>query len=202
MQPAPATVEEVHVSHGEHPANPTLADGIRRATGINAARCYQCGKCSAGCPMASEMSLRPHDILRLIQQDRKQQLLADEAIWLCLTCETCTARCPNEVDPARVIDALREISLGDPEAAAAPRKIRAFHESFLKQIRRSGRIFEFGLVAGYKMRSGALFDDVSSAPGLLRRGKLPLTPRRIRAVPEIRRIFEFCQAAENEAEEP
>src|SRR5665648_812524 len=89
----------------------TLAADILEATGINAATCYQCGKCSAGCPMASESDLRPHNVMRLVMQDRREAALADESIWLCLTCETCSARCPNACDPARVIDAVREMSI-------------------------------------------------------------------------------------------
>ncbi len=42
----------------------------------------------------------------------------------------------------------------------------------------------------YKLRSGALLQDVAAAPGMLRRGKLPLRPPRIEGVDEVRRIFE------------
>jgi heterodisulfide reductase subunit C len=170
----------------------TLAAEIREVTGLNAAGCYQCGKCSAGCPMAGEMSLKPHDLMRLTQNDERARLFGDESIWLCLTCETCTARCPNECDSARVIDALRELALRhDPERA--PREIRAFHQAFLDQIRAHGRVFELGLILQYKMTGGPLFQDALAAPGMLARGKLALSPRRIKGIAEIRRIFEACE---------
>ena len=171
-------------------ATASLAGDIRRLTGLNPARCYQCGKCSAGCPMAEETSLRPHDVIRMVNLDQRERLFANDSIWLCLTCETCSTRCPNDVHPARIMDALRELALQadtDP-----PRPIRAFHRSFLKQIRRSGRVFEFGLIAGYKMRSGNLFADVTAAPGMLSRGKLALTPHRVAGVADVRRIFAAC----------
>ena len=169
----------------------TLAGEILEATGINAATCYQCGKCSAGCPMASESALRPHAIMRLVMQNRRERALADESIWLCLTCETCSARCPNDCDPARVIDAVRELSI-EAGAADMPRTISAFHKAFLEQIRSNGRLHELGMVMEYKLRSGELMKDVTSAPGMLTRGKLSFRAERIEAVDEIKGIFEKC----------
>ncbi len=185
---------------GSSHVDSSLAGELRRATGLNVAACYQCGKCSAGCPMAAEMPLAPHQMLRLAQLDAREKLLSDPSPWLCLTCETCTARCPNEVDPARLIDGLREIVFKrDP--AAAPLRLRAFHQAFLHQIRSHGRVFEVGLIVGYKGRTGALFDDVLNAPAVLRRGKLALSPSNIEGREEVRRIFEACQqtAARKEA---
>ena len=186
-----------HPASESPPATESLPAQLRRMTGINAACCYQCGKCTAGCPMAGEMHHKTHQILRLVQLDQRQRLLGDESIWLCLTCETCSARCPNQVEPARVIDALREITTA-ANAAAAPRRIRAFHQSFLDQVETHGRVFEFGLVAQYKMKTGRLFDDVAAAPGMLARGKLALMPRTIADIADIRRIFAACRAVVEE----
>ena len=169
----------------------TLVADILEATGINAATCYQCGKCSAGCPMASESDLRPHNVMRLVVQDRRQKALTDETIWLCLTCETCTARCPNACDPARVIDALREISI-ETGTAAMPRNIAAFHRAFLAQIVGNGRLHEMGMVMEYKLRSRDLMKDVTNAPGMFSRGKLSVLPDRIEGIAEIKRIFAKC----------
>jgi heterodisulfide reductase subunit C len=145
--------------------------------------------------MASEMDLKTHEIIRLLQLDLREKLLSSESIWMCLTCETCTTRCPNEFDPAAVIDALREIALKE-RPDRVPRRIAAFHSAFLDQIRTHGRVFEFGLVAAYKLRSGALLADVESMPAMLARGKLALTPRRISGIGEIRRIFDRCAKME------
>jgi heterodisulfide reductase subunit C len=169
----------------------TLVSEIRTATGINAATCYQCGKCSAGCPMASESDLRPHNVMRLVMQDRREQALRDQSIWLCLTCETCSARCPNACDPARVIDALREMSI-EAGAADMPRTINAFHKAFLEQIRSNGRLHEFGMVMEYKLRSGELMKDATSAPAMIQRGKLSFRAERIEGMSEIKRIFAMC----------
>lgn len=170
----------------------TLSAEIFAATGINAATCYQCGKCSAGCPMASESDLRPHNIMRLVTQGRRERALAEESVWLCLTCETCSARCPNACDPARVIDAVRELSL-EGDAATQPRRIAAFHHAFLSRIQATGRLHEVGMIVDYKLRSGDLMKDVTNAPAMLTRGKLSLRADRIKGVAEVRRIFEKCE---------
>jgi heterodisulfide reductase subunit C2 len=176
-------------------ASRSLLEEIRTLTGLDPARCYQCGKCSAGCPMAEEMDLAPHEMIRLLQLDRGDSLLTSESPWLCLTCETCTTRCPNSFDPAQLIDGLRELALR-AAPGSVPRRIRAFHRSFLNQIRAHGRVFELGMVVGFKLRSGALFNDVASFPGMLRRGKLALRPRSIEGLDELRRIFDACTAEE------
>ena len=172
--------------------NTSLPQEIRRRTGINVATCYQCGKCSAGCPMAAEGDLRPHNVMRLAMTGRRADLMTDESIWLCLTCETCSARCPNGCDPARVIDAVREIAA---ESGVSPqqRNIRAFHKSFLEQVRLSGRLFEAGIKETYNMRSGTLFQDASSAPSMISRGKLHALPSRIKDTENVRRIFRLCE---------
>ncbi len=175
----------------------TLSGEIRALTGLNAAKCYQCGKCSAGCPMAGEMTQKPHDIMRLVMNDRRDQLFADDSIHLCLTCETCTARCPNDCDPARIIDGAREIAL-NAKTGEGLRTITAFHETFLNQIRAHGRLFEFGLILNYKLSGGPLFQDVLAAPGMLARGKLSFVPHNIKGVKDVRRIFKACEAFRKE----
>lgn len=185
-----------HSSNTPHEAQDTshpqsLSSQIQRITGLDPANCYQCGKCSAGCPMVSEMDLKTHEIIRMLQIDHSDRLFASESIWMCLTCETCTTRCPNEFDPAVVIDALREIALKEAPNQI-PKHISAFHSAFLEQIRTHGRVFEFGLVASYKLHGGPLFADVQSFPSMLSRGKLSLAPKRIEGIKALRRIFEEC----------
>jgi heterodisulfide reductase subunit C len=142
--------------------------------------------------MASETELRPHQVLRLVMQERRDEALADESVWFCLTCEKCSARCPNDCDPARVIDAVRELGL-EAGVADQPRTIAAFHKSFLEQIKNNGRVHEMGFVMEYKLRSGDLMKDVANAPAMLTRGKLSFRAEKIEGVAEIKRIFEACE---------
>jgi heterodisulfide reductase subunit C2 len=175
----------------------SLPGRVREKTGLNPAACYQCGKCTAGCPMSAEMPLPVHQIIRLVQLDARTEVLESESIWLCLTCETCTTRCPNGFDPARLVDALREMALAG--RSEPPGTIRAFHDAFLGQIRRHGRVHEVGLVAGFKLGGGPLFQDVAAAPGMLARGKLGFVPQRVSAIDEIRRIFDACRPGEDKS---
>jgi heterodisulfide reductase subunit C len=82
---------------------------INAISGVDVRACYQCGKCTAGCPLTSAMDLMPNQILRLLQLGEYEQVLKSAAIWQCASCLTCAARCPKDVDPARVMDALRTI---------------------------------------------------------------------------------------------
>jgi heterodisulfide reductase subunit C len=73
--------------------------------------CYQCGKCSAGCPMAKYMDILPNQMIRYAQLGLKEELLSSGAIWMCVSCGTCNSRCPKGVRIAEIIEALRVIQL-------------------------------------------------------------------------------------------
>src|SRR5208282_717492 len=75
---------------------------------IQVADCYQCGKCTAGCPVAMHMDVAPNQVVRLVQLGEWEKALQSRAIWECVGCQTCSTRCPKEVDCAGVMDALRE----------------------------------------------------------------------------------------------
>jgi len=161
--------------------------GRRARTDVSA--CYACGKCSAGCPLADEMDLQPHQLVHLINLGFEDQVLSSKTIWLCASCVTCTVRCPHDVDLAQVMDVLREMCLARGIKPAEP-AIRAFNRSFLGVLRWGGRLHEFSMTATYKLLSRDLFGDLKLGAALLRRGKLKLVPSRVRAHREIRAIID------------
>ncbi len=169
-----------------------LAAYVRAATHESIARCYQCGKCTAGCPLAEEMDYPPSYLLRMLQAESPSlddQVLRSLSIWLCLTCEMCVARCPQEVDLPRIMDALRQESRRRGVVHAGARDILAFHRSFLDSVRWIGRLHEVGLVALYKLRTGHLLQDVTAVPGMMIRGKLKALPPRHAGRAAMDRIF-------------
>ncbi len=74
-------------------------------------KCYQCGKCSAGCPMADYMEVLPHQIMRLVQLGKWADVSAANTPWICAACLTCSVRCPRGVKIAELIEAVRQIAL-------------------------------------------------------------------------------------------
>lgn len=90
----------------------TFVAKIEQVSGQKLLACYQCGKCSAGCPMAAHMDVLPNQIIRMAQLGMEKQLLATRAIWICVSCMTCNSRCPKDIRIAEVIEALRQTVLG------------------------------------------------------------------------------------------
>ncbi|TAN49387.1 MAG: 4Fe-4S dicluster domain-containing protein [Rhodospirillales bacterium] len=84
---------------------------VERLSGQNLRACYQCGKCSAGCPMAAYMDILPNQVIRFAQFGFEEELVKSDAIWTCVSCLTCNSRCPKGVKIAEVIEAIRQIVL-------------------------------------------------------------------------------------------
>ncbi|MBL3528010.1 MAG: 4Fe-4S dicluster domain-containing protein [gamma proteobacterium endosymbiont of Lamellibrachia anaximandri] len=91
--------------------NSGFTSKVQRLADQNLMACYQCGKCSAGCPMAAYMDVPPNQMIRLAQLGMEDELLDSEAIWLCVSCMTCNMRCPKGVRIAELIESMRQIKL-------------------------------------------------------------------------------------------
>ncbi len=88
-----------------------LIDKVAELSGQNLYGCYQCGKCSGGCPSVWQMDILPNEVIRLVQTKRVDDALNSKTIWICASCFTCTVRCPRGIDLAKIMEALRQIHL-------------------------------------------------------------------------------------------
>lgn len=87
-----------------------FVQAVHTLSGENVFACNQCGKCSAGCPIAFHMDLLPSQVIRFIQLGLKE-VLESQTIWACAACLTCVTRCPKAIDLPRVMEALRIIQM-------------------------------------------------------------------------------------------
>jgi heterodisulfide reductase subunit C len=84
---------------------------VGEISGQNVLKCYQCGRCSAGCPLTFAMKDLPSQVIRMVQLGLEEDALASDTMWVCASCLTCHGRCPRGVDLAKVMEALRAIKL-------------------------------------------------------------------------------------------
>lgn len=83
---------------------------VENISGESLLACNQCGKCSAGCPVAHSTDLLPNQVIRLVQLGL-EDVLESQTIWTCAACLTCVARCPKGIDLPRIMESLRLISM-------------------------------------------------------------------------------------------
>lgn len=183
-----------------------FSDVVQRRSGEDIRSCYYCQKCTAGCPTAYVMDHKPAQLLRLIQLGQRERVLGSRAIWMCIGCEACGTRCPNQIRLAPVMDVLRQMALA--EGYAPDTAVYSLHRSFLDSIRMWGRLHELTMLAEFKTRClitetpvffQGLVGDLKLGTDLIRNGKLSLLPDRIKRLEEIKALFE--EAAELSQEE-
>jgi heterodisulfide reductase subunit B len=152
----------------------TLAQIIEEEIGDNVYLCYQCIKCTSGCPLAEHFDLTPNQVMRSVQLN-EESVLESEIIWLCASCQTCTSRCPQGLDIAGVMDTLRIEAQSRGIPAAIP-EVAKFSNLFLRDIGIFGRLYEVGLMAGLNLSTGQLMKDMDMGIEMLKRRKLNLIP--------------------------
>lgn len=151
--------------------------------------CYECKKCSSGCPMQRDSDLHPHQIIRMVQIGRREEALRSKGIWMCVSCQTCVTRCPMDVNTPALIDALRAMARRE-EIPRSVRQVSLFNRVFLEWVKQLGRIYELGMMGTFKVGSLSLFSDLAKFPVMLRKGKLRIVPRFSRRRSNLKRIFE------------
>jgi heterodisulfide reductase subunit C len=153
--------------------------------------CFQCQKCTNGCPMNFAMDISPHRVIHMIRLGMINEVINSDTIWVCASCETCTARCPNDIDIAHVMDTLRHLSI-KKGVKASQKQAPIFHNSFLSSIQMFGRTHEMSMAMDFTLRSsglGGLFKQAALGLTMISKGKMKIIPERFSAGKEVKAIF-------------
>lgn len=166
--------------------DPAFTREVEKLSGQNVSTCYQCGNCTAGCPAGFVYDLQVNQIMRGVQLGLKERVLKSDSLWFCLSCSTCSLRCPNEIDVAGVMETLRHMARH--EGVVTVPRVEKFWFSFMDTVRAFGRAYEIGAMSLYMLRSLRFNTDLDLAPAALKLKKLPFVPHRV--VSETGRIIE------------
>ena len=171
---------------------------IETAGPYQAGACFQCRKCTNGCPVTFAMDLYPDEVIRLVIIGQREAVLACNTIWVCAACETCTTRCPNDVKIAELMDCLKEMALQKAIPCPQPR-ILTLHNAFLKNVKRWGRVFETTFLPAYFLRRGKLLRkwqtgtwraEMRLSWQMTRKKRFPMLPKTIKGKKEVRKILD------------
>ncbi len=168
--------------------NAALAQRIQDELGQNVYLCYQCIKCSSGCPMAEFFDWQPNQIMRALQLGQEDIALKSQTPWLCSSCQTCTTRCPQGLDINAIMDFLTRESL-ERGFTSPVSEVKIFNEAFMREVRLWGRAYELGLMAELKLRTHNFFGDMDLGIKMLAKQKFPLfpspahSPRKVKPIP-------------------
>jgi heterodisulfide reductase subunit C len=164
-------------------------DAIAAESGQDLRLCYQCGKCSAGCPVHAWFDIPPNRMMHLLQLGEFETVLTSRAAQLCASCFACSMRCPKEIDVGRVIDAARNICYERGLVPVDEVEMR-FHRTFLRNVRTFGRLDEMTFAALHNLVQRRPFADFDIAPDMVLKGRLRVgLPRRVKDGGEVKRIF-------------
>ena len=157
--------------------------------GAQLVHCLQCGSCGGSCPNGADMQHTPRTIFAMITANQREQVLAANTMWYCVSCYLCMARCPQEIPITDIMYALKRLAIAegtfkDTDAPALAKTFTDFVESY-------GRSFEFGLASRYY-----LFNQPTKMLGLipmglqmLTRGRMSLKPTKIKHIAQLRKII-------------
>lgn len=155
---------------------------------IDVSACFQCGKCSAGCPVGFAMDILPHQIVRLAQLAETKMTINSEAIWLCNSCGICLARCPRAVDLPKLMKELRAEAYTAPQAKGVAQ--RDFYQQFLAVVECYGRVPEPAMITTTSSRTRKLTVRVSKNRLAIWLRQKNLFKARTQDMPMVSRLFQ------------
>jgi heterodisulfide reductase subunit B len=155
--------------------SPVLARRIQEELGENVYLCYQCVRCTSGCPMGEYFDWQPNQVMRALQLGQEDIALEAQTPWLCASCQTCATRCPQGIDITAIMDFLTREAVTRGIKPSVP-EVSILNQAFLREVRWWGRSYELGLLVEVKLRTGNLTGDLDLGFKMLGKNKMPFIP--------------------------
>jgi len=164
-------------------------------------RCIQCGTCTGSCPVSYAMDLSPREVIARFRAGDLEGILRSRTIWVCASCYSCTARCPQEIKVTDLLYALKRVAM---EKRIRPRRfpVYALSQAFVRSVKLFGRNFEAGLIVEFFLRANPL-GMLKMAPlgwKMMRRGRMGFFPERIRGRRDLAKIIKRAEEIERPQE--
>lgn len=125
--------------------------------------------------MAEMMDIKPAQIMHNIRLNRKEAVLNSTAIWLCVGCETCSARCPQGVEPAAAMNSARLMAMKEGVPPRV-REVAIYYKGFVDNMRLNGKIHDASVAGITQLLTGQLVDNLPLAWNLFKRGRVKMPP--------------------------
>jgi heterodisulfide reductase subunit C len=164
-----------------------LAKEIAERSGENVFLCYQCRKCASGCPNRQFMEKTPTELMRYAQLGMIEEAMKINTIWYCVSCQTCSTRCPQDIDIAHVVDTMRIVAQ-EKKIKTDSGNMKLFNRLWMFLLKYGGRMYELGLTGMLNMFTLRPFKDLPLGMKMFKKGKLRLLPT-IRRPLEMMKMF-------------
>jgi heterodisulfide reductase subunit C len=172
--------------------NNDFRDQVMAATpgGERLKDCIQCGTCGGSCPNGADMESTPRRLFALINAGDRDQVLDSNTMWMCVSCYLCTSRCPQEIPITDIMYTLKRMAVAEGHAAGTDGA--ALARTFTGYVNRFGRSFEFGIASRFYLtqKPASLLRMGPLGLSMFTRGRISLTPTRIRQVDQLQAIID------------
>ncbi|MBI9086274.1 MAG: 4Fe-4S dicluster domain-containing protein [Desulfobacterales bacterium] len=137
--------------------------------------CIQCGTCTGSCPNEFAMDITPRRLWRMVLMGQEDKIFKSKTFSLCSSCYCCTLRCPRGLPLTQAMAALKQVAAD--RKLSKYRQSTLFYTSFMKSVRRHGRVREMEFMTLYftDMKNPALpFRFAGLGMRLMGKGKVAI----------------------------